>query len=51
MVRTPEIVLILDTRLSCNSWAEIYDYWILGKNVRQQEHRWSVIRDVLHWVD
>jgi hypothetical protein len=29
----------------------LYDHWILGKNSEQQETRWSVIRDVLHWVD
>ncbi|WP_281615793.1 cation:dicarboxylase symporter family transporter [Flammeovirga sp. SubArs3] len=28
-----------------------YDYWILGDDqLRRQEH-WSVIKDVLHWVD
>jgi Na+/H+-dicarboxylate symporter/ABC-type amino acid transport substrate-binding protein len=30
---------------------ELYDYWILGKNAKPQERRWSVIRDVLHWID
>jgi Na+/H+-dicarboxylate symporter len=29
----------------------LYDHWILGKNSTHQETRWSVIRDVLHWVD
>jgi len=29
----------------------LYDHWIQGKNSEQQETRWSVIRDVLHWVD
>lgn len=43
-----------------NSWIELkqqdkttdrlYDYWILGKDAKQKEPRWSVIRDVLHWV-
>ena len=27
-----------------------YDYWILGKNVDQSGPRWSVVRNVLHWV-
>jgi Na+/H+-dicarboxylate symporter/ABC-type amino acid transport substrate-binding protein len=27
-----------------------YDYWILGKNAVSTEPRWSVVRDVLHWV-
>jgi Na+/H+-dicarboxylate symporter len=30
---------------------EIYDYWILGRGVVDRGKRWSVIRDVLHWVD
>jgi len=28
-----------------------YDYWILGEATGKQEPRWSVIRDVLHWVE
>jgi ABC-type amino acid transport substrate-binding protein len=31
--------------------AEAYDRWILGRGVTVQTPRWSVIRDVLHWVD
>ena len=44
-----------------NSWIDLkkqekttdklYDYWILGKDAKQKQPRWSVIRDVLHWVD
>ena len=30
---------------------EFYDHWILGKTLHQHEPRWSVIRNVLHWVD
>jgi Na+/H+-dicarboxylate symporter len=29
----------------------LYDHWILGKSAEQQGPRWSVIRDVLHWVE
>ena len=29
----------------------LYDHWILGKNAEKHESRWSVIRNVLHWVD
>ncbi len=25
--------------------------WILGRSPEAQSQRWSVIRDVLHWVD
>ncbi len=28
-----------------------YDHWILGRTAEQQGPRWSIIRDVLHWVE
>ena len=28
----------------------LFDYWILGKNAAPKPPRWSVIRNVLHWV-
>jgi ABC-type amino acid transport substrate-binding protein len=28
-----------------------YNHWILGKGSRQKAPRWSIMRDVLHWVD
>jgi ABC-type amino acid transport substrate-binding protein len=31
--------------------AQVYDYWILGKGSEQKEPRWSIIRNVLGWVD
>ena len=44
-----------------NTWVELkrhdgtfddlYQYWILGKNSTATPPRWSIIRDVLHWVD
>jgi ABC-type amino acid transport substrate-binding protein len=44
-----------------NTWIELkkrdgtisalYDYWILGRNAAAKEPRWSIIRNVLHWVD
>jgi Na+/H+-dicarboxylate symporter/ABC-type amino acid transport substrate-binding protein len=30
--------------------AALYDYWILGKNAVPKPPRWSVLRNVLHWV-
>ncbi|QDT09033.1 cation:dicarboxylate symporter family transporter [Planctomycetes bacterium K23_9] len=30
---------------------EFYDHWILGKTASIQPRRWSVIRNVLQWVD
>ena len=31
--------------------SDLYAHWILGKNVEKHKPRWSVIRNVLHWVD
>ena len=28
-----------------------YDYWILGRTGKLRRPRWSVIRDVLGWID
>jgi Na+/H+-dicarboxylate symporter/ABC-type amino acid transport substrate-binding protein len=28
-----------------------YQYWVLGKDTEHQPPRWSIIRDVLHWVE
>ncbi|MEA2079396.1 MAG: ABC transporter substrate-binding protein [Pseudomonadota bacterium] len=30
---------------------QMYNKWILGKVGKQKEPRWSVIRNLLHWVD
>ena len=30
---------------------QLYDYWILGRGAQAKEPRWSVMRDVLQWVD
>ncbi|WP_220757407.1 cation:dicarboxylate symporter family transporter [Shewanella colwelliana] len=29
----------------------LYDYWMLGKGASEVKPRWSIIRDVLHWVE
>ncbi|QDV53663.1 cation:dicarboxylate symporter family transporter [Gimesia fumaroli] len=29
----------------------LYNYWILGKDDAVSQPRWSIIRNVLHWVD
>ena len=28
----------------------LYRHWVLGQNATQRKPRWSIIRDVLHWV-
>ncbi len=44
-----------------NTWIELkrkdgtidalYRHWILGQNARKQTPRWSIVRNVLHWVE
>ncbi len=41
----------LTIQKSSNYLDSLYDYWILGKNAVPYQPRWSVIKDVLHWVD
>lgn len=31
--------------------ARQFDYWILGKTPERNTPRWSIIRNVLHWID
>ncbi len=33
------------------TFQRFYDHWILGLTAQQTGPRWSVVRDVLHWVD
>lgn len=28
-----------------------YKYWVLGENADNRQRRWSIIRDVLHWIE
>ena len=30
---------------------KLYNYWILGKSEAFKKPRWSIVRNVLHWVD
>ena len=30
---------------------QLYEYWILGKDVKHTKPRWSIAHDVLHWID
>jgi len=31
-------------------YPRLYDHWILGKDAVPKQARWSIVRDVLHWV-
>ena len=41
----------IDLKRKDNTLSRLYDYWILGKSNDSAAPRWSVIRNVLHWVD
>ncbi|PIB36588.1 hypothetical protein BFP72_14850 [Reichenbachiella sp. 5M10] len=30
---------------------QLYSYWILGEGTKKKEPKWSIIRNVLHWVE
>jgi ABC-type amino acid transport substrate-binding protein len=30
---------------------ELYGHWVLGRDATPRQPRWSIIRDVLHWVE
>jgi Na+/H+-dicarboxylate symporter/ABC-type amino acid transport substrate-binding protein len=51
----PELVNFINTWIELKkrdrTIATLYEYWMLGKNAVPQPPRWSVIRNVLHWVD
>jgi len=44
------INLWIDLKKRDQTIARLYDYWILGKHAVPESPRWSVIRNVLHWV-
>ena len=29
----------------------LYEHWVLGRDARPKAPRWSILRNVLHWVD
>ncbi|MFV2003032.1 MAG: transporter substrate-binding domain-containing protein, partial [Paracoccaceae bacterium] len=31
--------------------ANLYRHWVLGKTILERPPRWSIIRDVLHWIE
>jgi ABC-type amino acid transport substrate-binding protein len=43
--------LWLELKRSDGTLDALYRYWILGQDAERKSQRWSVIRDVLHWVD
>lgn len=41
----------IDLKRSDGTVDELYRYWILGRTRETEAPRWSIIRDVLHWVE
>ena len=33
------------------AFQKFYDHWILGLSAEERQSRWSVLRNVRHWVD
>ena len=40
----------LTVQKSAGTVQSLYDKWILGKGAEKHSPRWSVVKDVLHWV-
>ena len=51
----PDLAVLVDRWIDLKerdgTLRRLYDYWILGRDPEQRTQRWSVVRDVLHWVD
>jgi ABC-type amino acid transport substrate-binding protein len=41
----------IDIKIKGSVLDEVHDHWILGRGAEEKQPRWSVIRDVLHWVE
>jgi Na+/H+-dicarboxylate symporter/ABC-type amino acid transport substrate-binding protein len=41
---------LMDLKKRDGTLKKLYDYWVLGRFAANTQPRWSVIRNVLHWV-
>jgi len=41
----------LDLKIKDRTVEHLFNHWILGQGAKEKKPRWSIIRDVLHWVD
>jgi len=41
----------IDIKKKDKNIEEAYNYWILGRGAVEKQPRWSIIRNLLHWVD
>ncbi|HEX7228750.1 MAG TPA: ABC transporter substrate-binding protein, partial [Candidatus Binatia bacterium] len=44
------VSVLIDLKKSDGTLKKLYDYWVLGRFAANTQPRWSVIRNVLHWV-
>ena len=40
----------IDLKRKDGTLSALFDYWILGQNAAPRRARWSIARDVLHWI-
>ncbi len=41
----------VDLKRSEGTIDQLYQYWMLGGVTEKKEPRWSIVKDVLHWID
>ena len=41
----------IDLKRKDGTMDQVYDYWVLGKDRNTRHPRWSIVRNVLHWVE
>ena len=42
---------LIELKKGDGTFKKLYNYWVLGEFATDKQPRWSVIRNVLHWVD
>ena len=42
---------MIEVKLRDGTIDDLFGHWILGEEAKKSEPRWSIVRDVLHWVD
>ena len=42
---------LVELKKSDGTLKKLYNYWVLGRFAADTQPRWSVLRDVLHWVE
>jgi Na+/H+-dicarboxylate symporter/ABC-type amino acid transport substrate-binding protein len=42
---------LVELKKGDGTFRKLYDYWVMGQFAADTQPRWSVVRNVLHWVD